>query len=77
MAFGNPCLEIRRQHGLFCFERCRIESLEHTARIIYLAESLGGSDRLTPEQIGDIFKVYGHKTSPRIREAGRKMSEKD
>jgi len=53
----------------------RIESLEHTARITYLAETLGGPDYLTPEQIGDIFKVYGRKTSERIRAAGRKMSE--
>jgi L-fuculose-phosphate aldolase len=52
----------------------RIECLEHTARIVYLGEALGGVDRLTPHQIGGIFEVHGGKTSPRIQAAGRKMS---
>ena len=52
----------------------RLECLEHTARIVYLAQTIGGMSRLTPEQIGGIFEVHGAKTSPRIREAGRRMS---
>ena len=53
----------------------RMECLEHTAKIVYLAEALGGVDRLSPQQIRGIFERHGNKTSPRIREAGRKMSE--
>jgi len=52
----------------------RMECLEHTARILFLAETLGGAIQLTPEQIADIFKVHGSKTTQRIQQAGREMS---
>lgn len=52
----------------------RMECLEHTARIVYLAEPLGGAKRLTPKQIEGIFEVYGSQASEVIRQAGREMS---
>jgi len=52
----------------------RMECLEHTARIVYLAEPLGGAIKLTCEQIDGIFKIHGSKTTPRIRRAGRDMA---
>jgi len=36
----------------------RMECLEHTAKIIFLAEALGGANHLRPEQIAHIFSVY-------------------
>ena len=52
----------------------RMECLEHTARIIYLARELGEVQILSPERIGELFKVHGNKTSERIRRTGEKMS---
>jgi len=52
----------------------RMECLEHTAKVVYLAETLGGADRLTPKQIEGIFDTHGSKTSPKIQAAGRQMS---
>ena len=52
----------------------RMETLEHTARIVYLAEPMGGALRLAPKQIGGIFEVYGSQASEVIRQAGREMS---
>ncbi len=52
----------------------RMECLEHTARIVFLAETLGGAIQLTPEQIAGIFEVHGSKTTQRIQQAGREMS---
>jgi L-fuculose-phosphate aldolase len=52
----------------------RMECLEHTARIVYLARELGGANNLEPEQIGAIFEVHGGKTSDIICRAGEKMS---
>ncbi len=52
----------------------RMECLEHTAKIVHLADSLGGAVTLSPERIGGIFEVHGGKTSARIRAAGARMS---
>lgn len=65
LALGNNVIEAYH----------RMECLEHTAKIVYLANTLGGAVRLSPEQIGGIFRVHGSKTSERIRRAGKLMSE--
>ncbi len=52
----------------------RMECLEHTARIVHLADTLGGAISLSGERIGQIFEVHGSKTSERIRAAGARMS---
>ena len=39
----------------------RMECLEHTAKIIFLAELMGGVRRLTPEQIARLYEVHGKK----------------
>ena len=52
----------------------RMECLEHTAKIVYLARELGGAHNLSPERIGSIFKVHGSRTTARIQRAGEKMS---
>ena len=53
----------------------RMECLEHTARIIFLAESLGGAKKLTPRQISKLFEVHGEKVSERILKAGENLSK--
>ena len=55
----------------------RMECLEHTARIVYLAEPLGGALRLAPKQIEAILEVYGSKTSEVIRRAVREMGREE
>jgi L-fuculose-phosphate aldolase len=53
----------------------RMECLEHTARIVFLAEGMGWVNRLTPEQIVKIFEVHGSKVSERIRKFGASFSK--
>ena len=53
----------------------RMECLEHTAKIIYLARQLGEVQTLSPKRIGELFEVHGDKTSARIQRVGKKMSQ--
>jgi len=53
----------------------RMECLEHTARIVFLAESLGGANKLTPGQISKLFEVHGDKVTGRILKAGENLSK--
>ncbi|HUU29737.1 MAG TPA: class II aldolase/adducin family protein [archaeon] len=39
----------------------RMECLEHTAKILFLAESMGRVNRLTREQIARIYEVHGKR----------------